>query len=187
MADNLYVEENTMKNVHGLLLGGLVSLNLASCTNQEDNLRLGYEVYPYDNNSVYQAQEYKYNYYVSTDREYKAVDVPNSYHVNSYQTPVSFKDRDKDWVTKQNPQGYTIEVADEEKAAQVAQKLFKAPKSDRRAQIKYQRNGKEYYKGVYGSFESQEAAQKALDSLPPDVKQGAGVKQWGAVQSNVGE
>jgi hypothetical protein len=187
MADNLYVEENTMNNVHGLLLGSFICLNLASCTNQDARMSMGYEVYPYENNSIYQVQEYKYNYYVSTDRQYKSVEVPNSYHVNSYQTPVSFKDRDRDWVNKQNPQGYTIEVADEVKAAEVAQKLYKAPNSDRRAQIKYQRNGKEYYKGVYGSFESQEAAQKALDALPPDVKQGAGVKKWGAVQSNASE
>ncbi len=78
-------------------------------------------------------------------------------------------------------------MADGEKASQVAQTLYKAPKNDRMAQIKYQRNGKDYYKGLYGSYDSPEAAQKALDALPPDIKQGAGIKNWSNVQGNLNE
>ena len=55
------------------------------------------------------------------------------------------------------------------------------------AEIKYQNQGKAYYKGVYGSYPSFDAAQQALNNLPDDVKKGAGVKTWGSVQSSVAE
>jgi septal ring-binding cell division protein DamX len=71
------------------------------------------------------------------------------------------------------------------KASQVASKLQQAPKSNRRAQVKYQRNGQNYYKGVYGSYSSYQAAQQALNSLPANVRQGAKIKSWGSVQSSV--
>jgi septal ring-binding cell division protein DamX len=121
------------------------------------------------------------------DQSSQGVVVPDSYHVGEYHSPVSFKDRDKGWVSSQNPQGYTIELADDQKASKVAQKLYKAPKNDRMAQVRYQKNGKPYYKGVYGTYNSPEAAQKALDQLPAELKQGAGVKSWGSVQENLEE
>jgi len=111
--------------------------------------------------------------------------VPDSYHVGAYHSPTSAKDRDREWVSSQNPQEYTIEIADDEKAANVAGKLYKAPKTNRMAEIKYNRNGKAYYKGLYGTYKSQEEAQQALNALPEDVKQGAGIKNWNNVQSNV--
>lgn len=55
------------------------------------------------------------------------------------------------------------------------------------AQVKYYQNGKTHYKGLYGTYDSQEAAQKALESLPPEIKQGAGIKDWGSVQGNLNE
>ena len=61
--------------------------------------------------------------------EKKAVVVPESYHVGAYQAPTSFKDRDKSWISTQNPQGYTIELANGEQPAEVAGVLQKAPKS----------------------------------------------------------
>ena len=92
--------------------------------------------------------------------------VPDSYYVGAYHSPTSHKDVDRNWVNSQNPQGYTIEVAEGERPAQVAGKLYKLPKNDRRAQIKYNKNGKTYYKGVYGSYNNYEDAQKALNNLP---------------------
>ena len=50
----------------------------------------------------------------------------------------------------------------------------------------FHRDGKSYYKGLYGSYSSKEEAQKALDALPADVKKEAGIKNWSNVQSNVG-
>ncbi|MFI4919644.1 MAG: SPOR domain-containing protein, partial [Legionellales bacterium] len=114
----------------------------------------------------------------------QGVVVPESYHVGAYHSPVSFKDMDQSWVSRQNPQGYTIEIADDAKASEVARKLYNTPKNDRMAQVQYQRNGRVYYKGVYGTYSSSDAAQKALDALPPDIKQGAGVKTWSSIQSN---
>ncbi|MFZ4077344.1 MAG: SPOR domain-containing protein [Legionellaceae bacterium] len=135
------------------------------------------QLYPegYENTQVYAA----------TATEKKAVVVPESYHVGTYQAPASFKDRDISWVSSQNPQGYTIELADGEQAAEVAGALQKAPKNERMAEVKYQNQGKAYYKGVYGSYPSFDAAQQALNSLPEDVKKSAGVKTWGSVQSSV--
>jgi septal ring-binding cell division protein DamX len=129
----------------------------------------------------YSVTQYKYQ------EPQGEVSVPESYHVGQYQSPVSFKDRDRNWVTSQNAQGYTIELADDEKPAVVAKKLYNAPKNDRRAQIKYQRGGKSYYKGLYGTYNTPAEAQKALESLPDDVKKSAGVTSWGNVQGNLNE
>lgn len=119
--------------------------------------------------------------------EPKAVKVPESYHLGTYRSPVSAKTNDKSWVHAQNPQAYTVEVADDEKAASVASKLHQAPKRDRMAEIQYQRDGKSYYKGLYGTYNSPEEAQKALDALPDELKNGSQVQQWGKVQSTLNE
>lgn len=179
-------------NNNKLIIGALCLIQLTGCMNYEDSYPTAYETYAYDNSQFYPTVDYRMANYGSNSQPYKGqgsgnVVVPDSYHVGAYHSPVSFKDRDKNWVRSQNPQGYTIEVADNAKASQVAQALYKAPKSDRRAQVKYYRNGQTYYKGVYGSYDSPEAAQKALDSLPAEIKQGAGVKNWSSVQGSLNE
>jgi septal ring-binding cell division protein DamX len=171
----------------GLILGMAV-IGLSSCMevdNQPDSY--GYTTYTYGSPMMMQGS------YVGSDVSYESesskteVEVPDSYYVAPSRTPVSFKDKDRQWVSSQNPKGYTVEVADDEKASKVAGRLYQLPKNDRMAQIKYQRNGKGYYKGIYGSYESQEAAQKAMDALPADMKVGASVKDWGSVQGNMTE
>ncbi|WP_115343492.1 SPOR domain-containing protein [Legionella moravica] len=167
---------------------GVCITNLSSCMVYEEYNSASYRTYTYDDAQLYPQADYRmYNYGYQNGPAQSGVSVPDSYHVGEYHSPVSFKDRDRNWVNGQNPQGYTIQVADDEKASKVAQKLYKAPKNDRMAQIKYQRNGKSYYKGLYGTYDSQEAAQKALDELPPEIKQGAGVTNWGNVQNNMDE
>lgn len=107
-----------------------------------------------------------------------------TYHVSSNMQPQqSFKIRDNSWVKSQNPQGYTIELATDEKAAPVASVLQQAPKNERMAEVKYQQGGKNYYKGVYGTYPSYQAAQQALNNLPENLKQNAGIKTWGSIQS----
>lgn len=101
---------------------------------------------------------------------------------NRYEAPVPAKDMDKHWILGQNPQAYTIELDQSERASQVASALSNAPKNERMAEIKYQKNGKTYYQGIYGSFPSAEAAQQALSRLPDNVKQNAQVKSWANVQ-----
>ncbi len=184
-------------NKMNFLAIGLCTFSLSSCTTYEVSSAPTYETYSYSGTQFYtqdyyQANNPNYNYkyfsgYNYSDRPTQQVSVPDSYHVGEYHSPVSFKDRDRTWVTGQNPQGYTIEVADDEKASQVAQKLYKAPKNDRMAQVKYQKNGKQYYKGLYGTYNNAEDAQKALDALPPEIKQGAGIKNWGSVQNNLNQ
>lgn len=177
------------KNVEFLVMG-LCVIHLTACQMHDDREYIvyqpdageAYRFYPQANYSLNDAMNYK-----TVNQSNQGVEVPDSYHVSAYHSPVSFKDRDKNWVSNQNPQGYTIELADDEQAALVAQKLYKTPKNDRMAQVPYQRQGKLYYKGLYGSYESQEAAQKALDSLPPEVRRNAGVKNWSSVQNHLNE
>jgi septal ring-binding cell division protein DamX len=151
--------------------------------NDNEGYTPNYPSYTYNDNQLIN--------YNSSDAGYRHTDggqqvaVPDSYHVSEYQPPVSFKDRDRTWVSGQNPQGYTIELAEGEKASQVAQTLYKTPKNDRMAQVKSQVNGKAYYKGVYGTYPDAASAQKALDALPDEVKKSAGVKSWGTVQQNL--
>ncbi|OGV45007.1 MAG: hypothetical protein A3F46_02400 [Legionellales bacterium RIFCSPHIGHO2_12_FULL_42_9] len=117
----------------------------------------------------------------------EGVAIPQTYHVGTDHAPVPAKDRDRTWISEQNPQGYTIEIADGDKAAQVANKLVQAPKKERTAEVQYFRDGGQYYKGLYGSYSTEEAAKQALDALPDNLKQQAGVKSWRDVQGAVGE
>ncbi len=167
-----------------LVIISLSAFNLCSCmVTDNEGYSPSYQMYSYDNNSLY-PQNTQFN---DSDRynNGQIVNVPNSYHVGEYHSPVSFKDRDRTWVHDQNPQSYTIELAEGDKASQIAQKLYKAPKNDRMAQVKYQANGKPYYKGVYGTYPDAASAQKALDTLPEDIKQGASIKSWSSVQQNL--
>jgi septal ring-binding cell division protein DamX len=176
-----------MKNKKNFIVLGFCVVNLCSCM-VDDN-----ESYtPSYSTDTYESQLYPTVNYTNHDTVYnykysnsEPVTVPDSYHVGEYHSPVSFKDRDKTWVSGQNPQGYTIEIAEGDKAAQVAQKLYKAPKNDRMAQVKYQVNGKSYYKGVYGTYPDAASAQKALEALPAEIKQGATVKNWSSMQQNL--
>ena len=117
----------------------------------------------------------------------KDVVVPESYHVGAMQSPISPKNLDKSWVNSQNPMAYTIQIASDEQASRVASTLQKAPKSERMAEVKSQRNGKTNYIGLYGSYPSSEAAQQALNALPEDIKQGAGITSWGSVQQTISD
>lgn len=159
------------------------AVGLSSCTMNNDENYSYTTSYMYKDNQPLTTTSYA-DYNLTQRAEHKVV-VPDSYHVGQYRSPVSFKDRDKTWVSSQSPHSYTIEIADGEQAAQVAQKLYKAPKSDRMAQVQYNKDGKAYYKGVYGSYSTSDDAQKAMDALPAEVKQGANIKTWGSVQNNL--
>lgn len=174
------------------LLGiSLCAMNLSACMiDQGQYSNSHYESYNYENTPLY-PEGYENISSVDSDQARpqatSTVVVPESYHVGTYQSPTPPKDLDRAWVNDQNPQMYTIELADDEKPARVAGVLQKAPKNEHMAEIKYQNNGKEYYKGLYGSYPSAEAAQQALSALPQDIKQSAGIKTWGSVQQNVSE
>jgi hypothetical protein len=171
-------------NKFSMLALGLSVSTLSACTMMDDYP--DYQPYIYDKTSYYSQDNGRSDFYYNT-QSYGGVQVPDSYHLGAFRAPTKAKDVDKTWVSSQNPQGYTIEVADDQKASRVAGKLQQLPKNDRMAEIKYQRNGSPYYKGLYGSYSSKEEAQKAYDALPPEVKQGAGIKNWSNVQSNVSD
>ncbi len=165
----------------------LCVLNLSSCMLNEQSSSGNYVPYGYQNSDLYPEGYENVSTYQEPVFKQTNVVVPESYHVGAYHSPTPPRDMDKNWVQTQNPQGYTIEIANDEKAAHVAGALQKAPKSERMAEVKYQNKGKAYYKGLYGSYDSQEAAQQALSALPDELKQEAGIKTWGSVQNNLSE
>jgi hypothetical protein len=158
---------------------------LSSCTMYDESEYINYAPYPSEDYARYTQYSYPRSSNIEIYQSRKQVVVPESYHVGQFHSPMPVKDMDKSWVSNQNPNGYTIELADDAEASVVAQKLYKAPKNQRMGQVPYQRNGKRYYKGLYGSYESPEAAKKALDGLPQDLKDKAGVKSWGSVQGGM--
>jgi len=161
--------------------------NLSACTTTYEPRSSANYQYSTDTTAQLYSEGYDGGGYYSDAYQEKTVVVPESYHVGVNHSPTSHTDRDKTWVNSQNSQRYTIELADDEKPSEVANTLYKAPRSERMAEIQYQRDGKTHYKGVYGSYPNYEAAQEALKSLPEDVKQKAGVKTWGSVQSGVNQ
>ena len=110
------------------------------------------------------------------------VTVPHSYHFAQHKSPKKHHSRDQNWVNQQNPQQYTIEIANQSSAAKVAKILHSTPKHERTAQIAYQGSHKKQYIGVYGSFATPEQAKQALKKLPPEMRQHAYVTQWKKVQ-----
>ncbi len=165
---------------------GVIGLSgcLTTKTNEYNNSQ-SYDYQPsplypdgYDNTVAYGNDVYS---------EPKEVVVPDSYHVSATRAPIASKDLDRGWVNSQNPMGYTIQLADDEKPARVAGLLQKAPKNERMAEVKYQHNGKAYYKGLYGTYTTQDDANKALNALPDEIKHGAGIKTWESVQQTVAD
>lgn len=176
-----------MRTTIQVLSVSLCVLNLSSCMINTDSSSGNVVPYGYQNSELYPEGYENVSAYQEPPVKQSNVVVPESYHVGAYHSPTPPKDMDRNWVSNQNPQGYTIEIANGEKAAHVAGVLQKAPKNERMAEVKYQSQGRAYYKGLYGSYESQEAAQQALNALPDEVKQGAGIKTWGSVQNNLSE
>lgn len=181
-----------MLNTIKFIILSIVTCSLTACIYNEGSFG-SYQPYRVEKPVNLPPQTYQnyneYNYQspaVERPESKKQVVVPETYHMSQYQSPQSHKDRDRRWVETQNPQGYTIEVADSDKAYEVAGKLYKAPKSQRMAEIKYQQNGAQHYKGVYGSYSSYEEAERALNNLPEDVKATAKIRTWNNVQNNVG-
>lgn len=167
-----------------LCVVGLSSCMIDGGTNSDS---MNYQPNAYQNAPLYPEGYDNAGYYAETQTYKKEVMVPESYNVSAERAPIAPKNADKAWVAGQNPQGYTIEVAHDEKASRVAGTLQKAPKNERAAEVKYQDRGQVYYKGLYGSYPSQEAAQNALNALPDDIKQGSSIKEWGSIQNNLSE
>ncbi len=108
--------------------------------------------------------------------------VPETYHVSTTHGPTSVHDVDTSWVNQQNPNHYTIELAESNKASQVARILASAPKHARTAEVQTQRNGQSYYTGVYGTYANKEDAEQALNTLPDNIKSNANIESWSQVQ-----
>lgn len=163
-----------------LILSALVLGGLTACASDMNNHTVVgyYQPFPYVDSFAYSGET---NVSYMNDLEEKPpLTVPDSYHVGTMGSPTPHTDLDKEWVDQQHATGYTIELADGDKASLVANTLLRAPKQERRAEISYQRAGKTYYKGVYGTYPTKEAAEQALKTLPAGVT--GQIKPWGSVQ-----
>ncbi len=98
------------------------------------------------------------------------------------QRQVSAKNVDVNWVQQQNPNALTILVASEEQALPVGMALTQTPKDQRTAALKYEKNGRMQYSGVYGSYLDNETAQQAMEKLPDDLKNKAKIVTWSEMQ-----
>ena len=175
-----------LKNTQILSIFLCVSGLSACTTDNPPPVYRDYQTYTYTMPPLY-PEGYEGSVYSELPQEKAPVEVPDTYHVGTFHSPTAHKDMDREWVNNQSAKNYTIELGNGEKAAQVANTLYKAPKNERTAEVKYQHEGKTYYKGLYGTYPSYEDAQKALNTLPADVKQKAGIKSWGSVQNGVNE
>lgn len=157
---------------------------LTGCTSVTETVYTPYQPFNYYKSiHDYPQSDNIYMYSDGVTYESKAVTVPESYHVGADHSPVSHKERDKTWVSSQNPDAYTIQIGSDTKASRIANKLNQAPKNERMAEIKYYQDGKPYYKGLYGTYKTKEEAKKALENLPDSLKKDAGIQTFGTVQN----
>lgn len=170
-------------NLKQSCLLSLLLAGLSACTQYNQENYRAYTAQSYEEVNYYPAAFSNETVYDSYQSGSKGVHVPESFHVGSYRSPVKAKIRDHQWIQQQSAQGYTIELADDQKASYVAEKLSHTPKTDRMAEIKYNREGKIYYKGIYGTYSTQEEAQRALSGLPETIKKDASIRQWREVQN----
>lgn len=169
-------------------VGIVVSIcTLCACSSFNPNGYTNYQTYTDHGTDLYPEGYENTANYADYPASKQPVSIPDSYHVSAYHAPVKPKDVDHQWVSSQNAHGYTIEVAEGTEPANVAKTLLKVPKTERQAEVKYQQGDKTYYKGVYGSYSTKEAAEQALQTLPDDVKSTARVKSWESVQGHTQE
>lgn len=156
---------------------------LCACSSFNPNGYTNYQTYKENGTDLYPEGYENTSYYPDYPPSKRPVFIPESYHVSTLHAPTKSKDVDHQWVSTQNNNGYTIEVAESTEAATVAKTLMKMPKTERQAEVKYQIGNNTFYKGIYGSYPTRSAAEAALQQLPGDVKSNAKITSWGSVQS----
>lgn len=161
----------------------LVSVcSLVACSTFNTN---GYSTYNDHGTELYPEGYESVGHYTESSPQSGPVSVPESPHVSAYHPPIRPKDVDHQWISQQNKNDYTIEIAESDKAASVASSLQKTPAAERKAEVSYQSGDKTLYKGVYGTYPTIEAAQQALQTLPADVQSNAQIKHWGNIQGTL--
>jgi len=178
-----------MKVLYTLFI--VTSFGLVSCTQSRVHTFYtscpGHNSYQYGDYQIYSNPEYRqYSDYQENQNGYhelRGVYVPDSYHAGGYRNPQKPQSRDNSWVRSQNPQGYTIQLSEGRKASAVARSLTQAPKRNRTATVKSYSGDAAYFRGVYGSYGSYDAAKQAMDSLPANIRSQAKIKRWGSVQN----
>ncbi|MCX7116068.1 MAG: hypothetical protein NTW08_09215 [Gammaproteobacteria bacterium] len=88
--------------------------------------------------------------------------------------PSSAHQHDRDWVSAQPVNAYTIQIAQHAQSTQVAKVLHDTPKTARMAEVATA-NG---YVGVFGTYQTKEDAAQAMQSLPESIRKEARVTPW---------
>lgn len=153
--------------------------------------RVSYDFYRYD--SSYSDTEMLYERgYIVRDAGIQAGPPPlikskpvilsqDSMLVSTYagEAKVAHPPSDNVWVKQQVLTAYTIELVDDVKPAVVSHVLLQTPKMEHSAAYRYVHNGVTRYKGLYGSFNTHQAAQEALQKLPAKFKANSRITQFG--------
>jgi len=158
-------------------------IGLSACSTLQPNA--GFNPYPYDynNNAPLYPESYEST---SAPTTYPIEETSQKFmNTSTVATRQPAKDVDHQWIASQSAQAYTIVLSNSEHPSTVASALSQAPKNQRMAEIKYQKDNQAYYEGLYGSYPTREAAEEAYNALPTDLKSGANVAPWSAVQRQV--
>lgn len=163
-----------MKSKASYLLGGCLISCISGCSGVLDQFS---QVDSYPDLPSYYVPSNDLPQDYSMPRERVMNDqASDKYYVKS--NPIRPRESDLYWVNQQPSEGYTIELARSVNASEVAKHLQKAPKTERRGEISTSQG----YIGVFGSFNSENAAAQALANLPEEVRKDAKVVQWRNIQ-----
>lgn len=99
----------------------------------------------------------------------------------SSEVQVSIPQGDAAWIAQQARTDYTLVLIDDSKPSVVADVLLRLPKNAHVAQYRYVQNGTTRYKGLYGVFKTETAAQSAMMLLPAQFKAQAKIIQFGGL------
>lgn len=105
---------------------------------------------------------------VATNRVYPSKIMPQTAHQS-----------DREWVSSQPANAYTIQVAKHAKPSQVAKVLYQAPKTAHVAEVATASG----YIGVFGSYHTQEEALQAMQTLPEGIRKEAKITPWNQIRS----
>lgn len=174
-----------MHKKQGLLII-IIGLALSGCGHES------YDFSPYDNR--YSDTEMLYeSRYIARDSGETIPYIPprvtptimgnsvstSSVPENVHEVQVSIPQGDDVWISQQASTAYTIELVDDISPTLIANQFLQTPQSEHHAQFRYLKNGTTHYKGIYGSFNTEEDAQAAMQALPAQLKSQARIIQFG--------
>lgn len=124
-------------------------------------------------------QQYSSNTVITEPGLYEKKELASTRSYHPKIMPQTAHQSDREWVSSQPANGYTIQVAKHAEPSQVAKVLYQAPKTAHVAEVATTAG----YVGVFGSYHSQEEAMQALQTLPEGLRKEAKVTPWNQIRS----